>query len=145
MAESTTQKSISEQFIETLLLIHINFFRKKQLPLPLNQYGVLMAAYTEESLTASDACDILKISKQQMSSLVERLVQSGYIRKESDPEDRRRSLLRLTNKARKLIDRQNSDVQQDFDASIGNLTPSEQHLLAESIGNFNRLLEKMFA
>ena len=138
MTESTRQKNVSEQFIETLLLIHINFFRKKQLPLPLNQYGVLMAAYTEESLTASDACDILKISKQQMSSLVERLVQSGYIRKESDPEDRRRSLLRLTNKARKLIDRQNS-------ASIGNLTPSEQQLLAESIGNFNRLLEKMFA
>jgi len=145
MTESTAQKNVSEQFMETLLLIHINFFRKKQLPLPLNQYGVLLSAYTEESLTASDACDILKISKQQMSSVIERLVQSGYIRKESDPEDRRRSLLRLTNKARELISRRNSDVQQDFKASIGNLTPSEQHLLAESIGNFNRLLEKMFA
>lgn len=145
MTANNTHKTVSDQFLETLLLIHINFFRTKQLPLPLNQYGVLMVAYTEDSPTASDACEILNVSKQQMSSIIERLVQTGYIMKESDPEDRRRSLLRLTDKARELINQQNKEVRRNFDARIVKLAPDEQKLLAASLTNFSRLLEKMFA
>jgi hypothetical protein len=62
--------ALSKDFLETLMLIHVNVFRNKQLPLPLNQYVLLMFINTEGAITNSSASEMLKISKQQDSKTV---------------------------------------------------------------------------
>ena len=47
--------ALSKDFLETLMLIHVNVFRNKQLPLPLNQYVLLMFINTEGAITNSSA------------------------------------------------------------------------------------------
>lgn len=46
--------------------------------------------------TASELVDALQVTKQAVSSLVEELVVGGYVRRDPDPADRRRTLLALT-------------------------------------------------
>ena len=53
-------------------------------------------------LTAQDVCDITRHPKNSVSQALSKLVEQGYVKKKSDPEDGRRSFLHLTAKARQL-------------------------------------------
>lgn len=53
-------------------------------------------------MTVADLLDILSITKQSLSRVLGTLVESGYIRQEKGPADRRQRLLYLTDKGRDL-------------------------------------------
>ena len=152
----TAAESISMHFIETLVLIHRNFYRHLAVPVPFNQFAVLMTLRVDgtESLTAVGA--LLNISKQQMTSITEKLCDAGFmtsicekltasglIQRETDRRDRRRVLISLTSAGERLIDDQNEIVRQKFIRSLKNLRPEEQDALANAIDLLNRSIEKM--
>ena len=60
----TAAESISMHFIETLVLIHRNFYRNLATPIPLNQFATLMTLRLEKQATISEIGQRLKISKQ---------------------------------------------------------------------------------
>lgn len=64
---------------------------------------------------------ILKITKQSLARVLGQLIEEGYIRQESDPQDRRRRLLSLTDKGRRLegllTERQSRRIRRAFDAA----------------------------
>ena len=142
MSENAAE-SISMHFIETLVLIHRNFYRHLAVPAPFNQFAVLMTLRADgaESLTAVGA--LLNISKQQMTSICEKLTASGLIQRETDRRDRRRVLISLTSAGERLIEDQNEIVRQKFIRSLKNLRPEEQDALANAIDLLNRSIEKM--
>ncbi|MBE6073738.1 MAG: MarR family transcriptional regulator [Selenomonas ruminantium] len=136
--------NVSQKFIETLILIHNNFYRQTNLPIPLNQFGTLMVLFTEESVSITDISHILNISKQQMTTVIDKLVCNGMVQKNPDPKDRRRSVITLTPAGQKIIDDQNERVRQLFNQHMQQLNQEETTQLSHSILTFNQLLEKMF-
>lgn len=136
--------NVSQKFIETLILIHNNFYRQTKLPIPLNQFGALMVIFTEESVSITDISHILNISKQQMTTVIDKLVCNGMVQKASDPHDRRRSVITLTPAGQKILDDQNERVRQLFNQHMQQLNEDETAQLSDSILTFNQLLEKMF-
>ena len=137
--------ALSKDFLETLMLIHVNVFRNKQLPLPLNQYVLLMFINTEGAITNSSASEMLKISKQQMSTVAERLLEQGYISKNTDCRDRRRCLLELTKKGREIIRQQNEYVRKKFEDRLQKLSGEEQQQLSEAINCLKNSIDRMFS
>ena len=136
--------NVSQKFIETLILIHNNCYRQTKLPIPLNQFGALMVIFTEESVSITDISHILNISKQQMTTVIDKLVCNGMVQKAPDPHDRRRSVITLTPAGQKILDDQNERVRQLFNQHIQQLNEDETAQLSDSILTFNQLLEKMF-
>ncbi|SFT74777.1 DNA-binding transcriptional regulator, MarR family [Selenomonas sp. GACV-9] len=136
--------NVSQKFIETLILIHNNFYRQTKLPIPLNQFGALMVIFTEEAVSISDISNILNISKQQMTTVIDKLVRNGMVQKAPDPHDRRRSVITMTAAGQKIIDDQNERVRLLFTQHIQQLDEDETVQLSQSILTFNYLLEKMF-
>lgn len=136
--------NVSQKFIETLILIHNNFYRQTKLPIPLNQFGALMVIFTEESVSITDISHILNISKQQMTTVIDKLVCNGMVQKAPDPHDRRRSVITLTPAGQKILDDQNERVRQLFNQHMQQLNEDETAQLSNSILTFNQLLEKMF-
>ncbi|SFI14567.1 DNA-binding transcriptional regulator, MarR family [Selenomonas ruminantium] len=136
--------NVSQKFIETLILIHNNFYRQTKLPIPLNQFGALMVIFTEESVSITDISHILNISKQQMTTVIDKLVCNGMVQKAPDPHDRRRSVITLTPAGQKILDDQNERVRQLFNQHMQQLNEDETAQLSDSILTFNQLLEKMF-
>ena len=53
-------------------------------------------ALSARAQSASELVEVLAVTKQAVSPLVEELVVSGYVLRDADPDDRRRTLLRLT-------------------------------------------------
>jgi len=145
MTLADTGHALSKDFLETLMLIHVNVFRNKQLPLPLNQYVLLMFINTEGAISNSSASEMLKISKQQMSTIVERLLAQGYISKNTDCHDRRRCLLALTEKGREIIRHQNEYVRKKFEDRLPKLAEQEQRQLSEAINCLKISIDRMFS
>ena len=145
MTLADTGHALSKDFLETLMLIHVNVFRNKQLPLPLNQYVLLMFINTEGAITNSSASEMLKISKQQMSTVAERLLEQGYISKNTDCRDRRRCLLELTEKGREIIRQQNGYVRKKFEDRLPKLSEDEQQQLSDAINCLKISIDRMFS
>ncbi len=134
---------ISSAFIETLVLIHRNFYRNLTTPVPLNQFATLMTLRLEKQATLSEVGHRLQISKQQMTNICDKLQQAGLITKRQDSEDRRRTLISMTSAGDKILDDQNELVRQKFLSSLRGLSEEERTELRHSITNLNHYIEKM--
>ena len=134
---------ISSAFIETLVLIHRNFYRNLTTPVPLNQFATLMTLRLEKQATLSEIGQRLQISKQQMTNICDKLLHAGLITKRQDSEDRRRMLISMTSAGEKILDDQNELVRQRFLSSLRGLSEEERTELRHSITNLNHYIEKM--
>lgn len=74
---------------------------------------LLFLANNPEYKTASDVVEVRKLKANLVSVNVERLVREGYLRRESVPGDRRKTLLVCTEKAAPVIE-QGRAVQEAF-------------------------------
>jgi DNA-binding MarR family transcriptional regulator len=75
----------------------------KAIGLSMPQFGILMQLHYRGNCGISDISDRFDITNAAASQLVDKLVQSGLIQREEDPNDRRAKLLNLTNKGKELI------------------------------------------
>lgn len=134
---------ISFAFIETLVLIHRNFYRNLATPIPLNQFATLMTLRLEKQATISEIGQRLKISKQQMTNICDKLMQAGLVTKQQDREDRRRILVSMTSAGEKMLDDQNEIVRQKFLSNLQEFSEEERAELYHSITDLNHYIEKM--
>ena len=56
----------------------------------------------EPGMTVADLLDTLKITKQSLARVLKQLIDSGYIRQETGPEDRRQRMLYTTEEGKAL-------------------------------------------
>jgi len=75
----------------------------KSTGLSMPQFSVLMQLYHKGACGMSEISDRFEVTPAAASQLVEKLVQSGFILREEDPNDRRAKLLNLTGSGRDLI------------------------------------------
>ena len=109
-------KDMSQQFVETLMLIRQNFYRQTAVPIPLSQFGVLCV-----------------------------LVEAGLVEKTADIHDRRRVVITMTTAGQALLDEQNELVRQRFYKQSQKLSQEENRQLANAIQTYNQLISRMFA
>lgn len=142
--EKSITADASAGFLETLMMIHNNFYRQTQIPVPLNQFGVLCALRAEKIASISDISHALNISKQQMTIVIDKLVKNNLVQKTIDYNDRRRFLVSLTDKGQAILAKQDDVVKEKFRQQSEHLTANERQQLSHIITNFNHFLEKMF-
>lgn len=75
----------------------------KQSGLSMPQFGILMQIHYRGNCGISDISNRFDITNAAASQLVDKLVQSGLVQREEDPQDRRAKLLNLTEKAKEMI------------------------------------------
>ncbi len=78
-----------------------------------------------------------------MTSITEKLCDAGFITRKTDPSDRRRLLLSLTDEGNRVLDDQNDIVRKKFVDSLRELTEEEQRELASSIETITHYINKM--
>ena len=142
--EAQVSPSLSQQFVEIMVLLHNNFGRQTQVPLPLNQFGVLCALMDTQGLAIIDLSHQLNISKQQMTNVIEKLLTAGYVSKNPDPKDRRRLVVTISKKGEKLLADHMEQFRQRFESHAQNLTRDERQELAQILRRYYELINKMF-
>ena len=76
----------------------------KSTGLSMPQFSILMQLHYKGTTGLSEISERFDISAAAASQLVEKLVQSGYLERAEDPNDRRAKNLRLTPSGAKLVD-----------------------------------------
>lgn len=142
--EAQDKPRLSQQFVEIMVLLHNNFGRQTQVPLPLNQFGVLCTLMDTAGMTITDISRQLNISKQQMTNIIDKLVCADYVSKEPDAKDRRRIVITINPKGQKLLEDHMELFRQRFDHHAQNLTENERLELAQILHRYYELINKMF-
>lgn len=137
-------RAFVETFIETYLLVRNNFYRQTQVPIPVNQFVVLMALINDPSASISEISRTLNISKQQMTTIIDKLVKSGLAQRHPDINDRRRTVITITDAGMAILDQQKETVHLMFHERISRLSQEEIGLLTQATYTYNRLVRKMF-
>ncbi|MDQ0203956.1 MarR family winged helix-turn-helix transcriptional regulator [Pectinatus haikarae] len=97
------EKKISDSFLEVLFLMQHSILRHIPLPIPVNQFAIMIILGDEGSMTFSEIGERLSIIKQQLSPLIDRLENDGLVKRFPDTKDRRRVRIKTTAKGRKFV------------------------------------------
>ncbi len=135
---------LSEKFIDTLCSIHQNFFRQTAIPIPGNNFMVLVVLQNEGTSTITKIGALLHMSKQQMTPIVNKLTKDGYILKEISPEDHRYIRISLTKNGQQLLDEHTENIRLRFEHSVSKLTDAEIKSFTSSLDNFVSSINKMY-
>ncbi len=114
----------------------------KPLGLSIPQFDVLSTLTEQEGLSQSDLAARLYVTKGNVSGLIDRLVDAGYVERHASPADRRSHSLRLTvtGRAKAL---EGIRLQQDFVAdTLGKLPIADLQRLDAAITAWREAIKK---
>lgn len=100
------------------------------------QYDVLSALRRQGEpyvLAASELADAGMLSSGAMTNRIDRLEDSGLVRRMNDPGDRRRVLVQLTARGRALVDRATVARFETAEAALAGLGARERKQLSDSL------------
>ncbi|MEX0365091.1 MAG: MarR family winged helix-turn-helix transcriptional regulator [Ruegeria sp.] len=86
-----------------------------------------------DGLKMSELSGLLKVSNGNVTGIVERLVDEGFVLREAVPGDRRASRVRLTRKGAEEFARQASEHENWVDQLLGALSPDEAAEMTERL------------
>ena len=117
----------------------------KSTGLSMHQVSLLMQLNYRGACGMSEISGRFDVTPAAASQLVDKLVQSGYIQREEDPNDRRAKLLNLTDKGREVI-RQGIDERYRWvDELTEKLTEDERARISEALDIMTRAAQDLEA
>jgi DNA-binding MarR family transcriptional regulator len=85
----------------------------------------------------------LVIAKAQMTHLIDKLVELGFVKREMGSDDRRTFNLTLTEEGRKMLDEQDALVVNAVEDNMASLSNEELETLSTSLRNLRDILFKL--
>jgi DNA-binding MarR family transcriptional regulator len=85
-------------------------------------FGFVIRAVDAERPTVTRLAELLGVSRQAASKLADEMVQRGYLLRAADPDDRRRTRLRLSAKGRRVRERaaaESASIEAELRAAVG--------------------------
>ena len=122
----TNDESIGK-YIDVISRNLFNYINKQVEPYNLHkhEYQILVELYLYEGICQEDLVTLLKLSKADIAKAVKKLLNSGYIRKEKDANDKRIHHLYLTLQSLEIKDNLISILKDTSDILSENVSKDE--------------------
>lgn len=117
----------------------------KSTGLSMPQFSIMMQLHYRGACGMSEISERFDISAAAASQLAEKLVQSGLIKREEDPSDRRAKLLNLTEKGDELIKQGIEERYRWVDELAGKLTAEERMQVSQALNIMTRAAQELEA
>jgi DNA-binding MarR family transcriptional regulator len=105
------------------------------------QFHALALLYREGSLTISELAGELKISKQQTTPLICRLIDSGLVVRKADQHDRRIVRVEMTGAGKSTFDELMTEVKRVFAAKLAVLSDTDLDELGQMMRRIREILD----
>jgi DNA-binding MarR family transcriptional regulator len=112
-------------------------------PMPPSHVRVIFYLLEFNSSPISQIAENLKISKPNMTPIIDNLINHELVNRYTDPNDRRILRVELTDKALKIVDALRISIRDSFAEKISPLSDDELVMLDKSIENLVFLLKKL--
>jgi DNA-binding MarR family transcriptional regulator len=147
--ESRALKQLDWNDIMERILISYNAISKSINPANLYKIELtssqikVLATFTErESYSMSELSQMLSVTLPTMTAMIDRLIQSGLVKRERDERDRRVVLVRLTGDGKKVISNLMEIRKQEIEKVLRTLEQEEVEVFLDSIESVAQLLTK---
>ncbi len=104
------------------------------------QGRILFVLWERDGIPITELAQATMLSKSTLTSMLDRLEEAGHLRREPSPEDRRATLIALTEKNRLLRDRYNQVSKEMTELFYEGFTPEE---VASFEDYLRRILENL--
>lgn len=142
--DASNVDEIASSFLASMMLINNNFFHRTTLPMPLSQFCVLAYLEVEHAVSITDLSRVLKVSKQQMSTVVDKLLQAGYVTKSRSERDHRCTLVQITDSGLDLLLEHRGQLTRMLSDQFKKLTPDELNRFGRIIIDGTQYLRKIY-
>jgi MarR family 2-MHQ and catechol resistance regulon transcriptional repressor len=106
-------------------------------------FEIMKVLQEEGTLHPAHIGERLLIAKAQMTHLIDKLEQLGFVSRETDPSDRRTINITLTEKGSKVLEDQDNLVINAVRENMADLTEAQLETLTSSLRNLRDILFKL--
>lgn len=142
-------EELHELLFSTMGLFHVKFlyrFRRESQQYPgikKNHTKILGFLYQQHVLTATEIAKMLNMEKGSLTTLIDQLGEFGLINRCEDLNDRRKSLISLTDAGKKEMEDIMSDSTQRMSEILGDVDPDELKKFADSLRFVVNFMQKI--
>lgn len=105
----------------------------------LSQYHTLAAFAFNPEWTLTDLADFLNVRPPAASELVEKLVKANFLKRETNPADRRQTILTLTGDGEAFMAERKSQLIETYSKLLQRLAPEDQASLESALAELVRI------
>lgn len=137
---------LTDRILKLPMLFRAAIWRSERMPktdLSHMQMMVLGEAYRAKILNMTELGGAVSVSNQQITRLVDDLVRKGLLQRESDPENRRVVLVRLTKEGNFRMESYFDAIAAVFYNEITALPPADTAALQKAVGDLCDILERL--
>jgi DNA-binding MarR family transcriptional regulator len=113
------------------------------LDIKLLHFEIMRVLKEEGTLHPAKIGERLLIAKAQMTHLIDKLVELGFVKREMDPNDRRTINITLTEEGNQVLDEQDEFIVNAVRENMSSLTDKELESLCSSLRNLRDTLFKL--
>ena len=119
-------RNMNNEFIKSILNdLNIDFSQ--------HHYMIMKLLEGNKHLYVTEFVNILGITKPQMTSLLDKLIQMGYINRTNDLGDRRKIYISITNEGEGTISKINEAIDKQIDTRLIKLSQEELQALEKGL------------
>lgn len=138
---------ISDNLLNLLFQIHNRLFNPSEMvkgvSIPPSHVKVIFYLSQKKSMSVSDVAKCLDISKPNMTPIIDKLISNGLVNRYTDPNDRRKINIELTEKAHNLLKNKKREIKNNLFNKISTLNDEDLYKLDASIREMYDILIKL--
>ncbi len=140
-------EEVSNNLFGLLMHIHNKLFNANQmvkgLHIPPSHAKVIYYLSRKESSSVSEIAEHLCISKPNMTPIIDKLIVEDFVCRYTDPDDRRKIKVKLTDKAYDFIKEREKNIKANLYNKISSLDVDDLENLNLSIKDMNEIISKL--
>jgi DNA-binding MarR family transcriptional regulator len=141
------KQDAADQFVKLIPLIRRKLLRRSDFPqipnLNFSHFHLLMLIEDEGAVTNGRISETLSIAPPNVTPLITKLLNEGYITRVPDERDRRVIWNQLTEKGERILLERRDSFRRLFEERLAFLNEDETNRLIESLKTLTEIVEKM--
>lgn len=141
------KQDAADQFVKLIPLIRRKLLRRSDFPqipnLNFSHFHLLMLIEDEGAVTNGRISETLSIAPPNVTPLITKLLNEGYITRVPDERDRRVIWNQLTEKGERILIERRDSFRRLFEERLAFLNEDETDRLIESLKTLTEIVEKM--
>ena len=138
---------LSEEFLKLIMQIHKKIIKPdefmKGLSIPPSHGKVIFYLAQKGPSSVSNIAKELCISKPNMTPIIDKLLEEGFVTRSEDPKDRRILRIEITEKAMDIFRMKRHIAISSLQATLSDLDEEDKYSLNEILPKLNDILSKL--
>ncbi|MBD7915357.1 MarR family transcriptional regulator [Clostridium sp. Sa3CUN1] len=139
--------TLTSELLELLVQIHNKLLNPSEMIkgsiLPPSHIKVIFYLSHKKSMSVSQMAKCLDISKPNMTPIIDKLINDGYVHRYQDPNDRRKINVELTEKAHSFLKEKKIEIKNNLMAKLSYLDEEDLLNLSFIIKNMHKIILKL--